>query len=100
MQIEWTDEAKEQLGTVYSMYEDINLTVAVNIRQSIVLSVRQLVEFPLMGPVEPLLKRRKIKYRSLVVGRLFKIIYSIDNETIYIVGIWDCRQNPKKLKDK
>lgn len=100
MQIEWTDEAKEQLDTIYLMYEDVNLTAAVNIRQSLILSVRQLVEFPQMAPVEPLLKRRKIKYRSLVVGRLFKIIYSIDEETIYIVGIWDCRQDPKKLKEK
>ncbi|NDV96570.1 type II toxin-antitoxin system RelE/ParE family toxin [Dysgonomonas sp. 521] len=100
MQIEWTNEAKEQLDTIYSMYEDINLTAAVNIRQSIILSVRKLVEFPHMAAIEPLLKRRKIKYRSLVVERLFKVIYSIDKNTIYISAVWDCRQNPKKLKNK
>jgi plasmid stabilization system protein ParE len=100
MQIEWTDEAKEQLHAIYLMYEDVNQAAAVNIRQSLVLSARQLVDFPQMAPIELLLKRRKREYRSLVVGRLFKIVYTIDYETIYIVGVWDCRQNPKTLKSK
>lgn len=55
-----------------------------------------------MGPIEPALKDFSEKYRSLVVRRLFKLIYRIDveNQLVIIITIWDCRQSPEKLKTK
>jgi hypothetical protein len=51
-----------------------------------------------MGTVEPLLWEFAEEYRYLVVGN-YKLVYYIDCETaIYIVAVFDCRQNPEKLK--
>ena len=41
---------------------------------------------------------RTKQYRSLVEG-YYKIIYTMRNDhTIQVVLLWDCRQNPDKLK--
>lgn len=53
---------------------------------------------PYLGPVEPLLAERVQSYRSVVVGKLNKMVYYIDKDTvIYIVAFWDCRQEPTAL---
>ena len=36
-------------------------------------------------------------YRSLIVRKLFKVVYRIEDKTIFIVAVFDCRQNPQKL---
>jgi len=38
-------------------------------------------------------------YRRLIEGN-YKILYSINQDQITIHGVFDCRQNPKKLKNK
>ena len=40
---------------------------------------------------------RALTYRSLVVGKLSKIVYRVDDDTIHIVDFWDCRREPKVL---
>lgn len=56
-------------------------------------------EQPYLGKIEPLLEDRDEKYRSLVVGRLHKLIYTIKEENIVFIQLfWDCRQDPEKLK--
>ena len=52
---------------------------------------------PYLGPVEPLLKERTRTYRSVVVGKLNKMIYHIIDDHIEVVALWDCRREPKAL---
>ena len=49
---------------------------------------------PNMGSIEPLLVKHTTTYRSLVVNKLNKIVYYIDNDIIYIVDFWDTRREP------
>jgi len=49
-----------------------------------------------MAALEPLLSGRAYPYRGLVVRRLFKVIYYVENDTIIIADVWDCRQDPSK----
>jgi len=56
-----------------------------------------LKHFPNSGQKEPLLHNRKNVYRRLIV-RFFKIVYFTDSENIYVVAIFDTRQDPKKMK--
>ena len=49
---------------------------------------------PLAGKVEPLLKNRKIKYRSITISKQNKLIYYIEDTTIYIAALWDTRREP------
>ena len=55
---------------------------------------------PLAGKTEPLLKNRSRTYRSIVIGKKSKLIYYIENETIYIVDLWDTRREPRQQAER
>ena len=57
-------------------------------------------EQPYMGKIEPYLAHRPVKYRSIVVNRLNKIVYRIDDDAIRIVAFWDTRREPKKQAEQ
>lgn len=52
---------------------------------------------PLLGQVEPIVEYLNKGYRRLVVKPRFKIIYRDSPEAVYLVDIWDNRQDPEKL---
>lgn len=54
--------------------------------------------FPESGHIEPLLKNKDKEYRAIIFDKKFKIIYSIGNNQILIVSLWDMKRNPKELK--
>ncbi len=49
---------------------------------------------------ELLLEMRTIEYRSVIVKKLNKIIYRIDDELVTVVDFWNSRQSPKKLQKR
>ncbi|WP_444332565.1 type II toxin-antitoxin system RelE/ParE family toxin [Parabacteroides johnsonii] len=53
---------------------------------------------PQIGAVEPLLATKSREYRYIISSH-YKIIYYIQNTTIVIACIFDCRQDPDKLKN-
>ena len=101
MVVEWTDHAEVQLKKVFDYYLEVaGHKVATSLVSKIVNSSDMLEIMPLMAPVENYLTGRKFIYRSLVVSKMFKIIYFIDEkaECVVIATIWDCRGNPAKLQ--
>lgn len=52
---------------------------------------------PQLGKVEPLLTHRKKEYRSIVVHESYKLIYYVGKTSIYVIALWNCKQNPRKL---
>ena len=56
-----------------------------------------LADNPYLGPVEPLLSDLPSGYRSVVVAKLNKIVYRINNNRIEIADFWDCRREPDTL---
>lgn len=59
----------------------------------------RLIENPLLGSPEPLLKERRYEYRSLVIHKHCKLVYYIktSQNTIQIAALWDTRREPTKL---
>ena len=55
----------------------------------------ELVEFPEMGKVEPLLADRKKVYRSIVLTKKNKLVYSVDKDCICVHALWNTRREPK-----
>ena len=53
---------------------------------------------PEMGPREPLLEKYDRNYRYVIVQRRYKLIYLYENQTCFILMVWDCRRNPKQLE--
>ena len=55
---------------------------------------------PKAGKIEPLLNNRSRSYRSIVITKQTKLIYYIEDETVFIVDFWDTRREPQQQADK
>ena len=99
MKVLWTEFAESQLDSIYDYIQTNNQRAAAEIYNDIIDESAMLARFPRMAAIEPLLTEFPEEYRSLIVRRNYKVVYYIDNETIiYVVAVFDCRQNPEKLK--
>ena len=97
MKLEWTIPAAMQLENIYHFYSQKSIEAATNIYNDIIDKADNLIKFPQIAVIEPVLADYAHIYRSLIVRKLFKIVYRMDNETIFIVAVFDCRQSPQKL---
>lgn len=98
MIVVWSLEAQDQLRQTADFIENRfgNKTKTVFL-DNLYHVVSLLESFPHLGKEEPLLKGAPVLYRSLMIGRLNKIIYYINNDVLEIVAMWDTRREPKKL---
>lgn len=55
---------------------------------------------PLIGQKEPLLEERAMNYRYLFIKPYFKVIYLIQNDALYLMDVWDVRQEPQRLQSR
>lgn len=98
MKVILSDLAKQQIRETANY---ISREFGKKSRENFIQSVREtkelLVKNPQIGPIEPLLNNRKENYRSVVIGKMNKLVYSIKGESINIVAFWDCRREPKSL---
>ncbi len=95
MVVKWSTKALKHLAAIQRLYIEKSEKAANNICDTIFEAGDKLGDFPQMAQKEALLRKRKVEYRSLVVMKHFKIVYSVSGNYIQIVDIWDCRQNPK-----
>ena len=94
----WTKTALNNLEDIFEYYKyKASVRVARKLVKGLVKSTLKLQESPQIGRKEELLIDRKFEYRFLVVGN-YKIIYWIEDNYIKIATVFDCRQNPQKIK--
>ncbi len=67
------------------------------IRDQILDTADSLLSQPLKRQTEPFLEHLDLGHRRLVEGH-YKIIYRVVGECIYIIDIFDSRQDPDKMK--
>ena len=97
MHVTWTLPAKYRLKEIFLYYKHhATLQTANKITTSLLNATKALSANPKMGNREKLLQHKKEEYRYLVEGN-YKIIYKINSKAIFIIDVFDCRQNPKKL---
>jgi toxin ParE1/3/4 len=98
MKVFWTKFALNSLSDIFEYYRDnVGITIACSIRDSVLLSANQLQNKYLSGPVEELLLDLNEGHRYLVRGN-YKIIYKIEKNKIFITDVFDTRRDPDKLK--
>jgi plasmid stabilization system protein ParE len=99
MVIEWTDKAKRHLKDIFDFYvETAGRKIATEMATDIKVATKPLTKFPQMAAIEPFLSDLPEKFRSLVVRGHYKVIYYADSDTVHILAVWDCRQNPDNLQ--
>jgi plasmid stabilization system protein ParE len=95
--IKWNRSAKSELKSIYRHYLKETVQGAESVRDGILEAVDKLgVEPEVNYPYEPYLGKpfRYIKYAR------YKIVHKKDteNEEIHVLGIFDTKQEPKKIQ--
>ncbi|MBP3517252.1 MAG: type II toxin-antitoxin system RelE/ParE family toxin [Parabacteroides sp.] len=99
IEIIWAPRAQEQANLAITYCQaQFGRTIALRFVNKLEKDILRIKNNPFIGIVEPAFANRAKQYRSLIEG-YYKIIYTIENDhLIQIVLLWDCRQNPDKLK--
>ena len=101
MKVEWTDLAKEQSRQIAGyIRRQFGINRAKEYKQEVDQTVKMIVLHPNIGIIDPLFEDRSIAYRSIIINGLSKMVYFIDDETIYIAAFWDTRREPKKQAEQ
>jgi len=99
MTIIWSDPASDDMNDIYDFYLIKSPHTAAKIYNSIIQEAEILKTHPKIAPPERLLEGEDLIFRSLVTkSGLFKIIYFIEENDIFIYRIWCCRADVKRLK--
>ena len=91
----WTQKALQQLDALDDYLLENAPQYADRIINEIIRTPAELPLFPLKGQVEETLQPAG-RYRYLVYSH-YKIIYTVRNSDIYIMSLFDTRQDPSKM---
>ncbi|WP_434636176.1 type II toxin-antitoxin system RelE/ParE family toxin [Sulfurimonas sp. NW7] len=95
--VQWTSNAKEDLLNIVEYMKENSPSIAKEIYQKIKTKANSSNFFPLRGRVVPELQKEGITmYRELIASP-WRIMYKVDSDTIYIMAIFDSRQNVEEL---
>lgn len=103
MKCKWTKRAgNEYENIVRYIFNELGKKAACNFIDSIEYWDERIAKFPEIGAPEALLiDRRKYIYRSYIVSKHNKFIYTVNsNGEVTIIDIWDMRRDPNNLKKR
>ncbi len=101
-EVVWSKKAnRKRIAFLAYGEKEFGRNTAIKMNERIENYVQALAGNPYMGCIEPLLQDRKQTYRSLVVHKLVKLIYSVDEAAgrIRISDLWDTRREPVRQAD-
>ena len=95
MKVLWNKKASNELEAIYNYIKKGSPQNAVLVFNEIYDLANSLLNFPYKFPVEPIINVEKVRF---AVIWSFKIIYSVEKESIVILRVFNTKQNPKQLK--
>ena len=99
MKLFWFSEAVADLDEIYDFLVFKNPRAAATLYNSILDEAKILCSQPFVAQKEPLLHDLPDEYRSLIVAKgKYKLVYYVEDESVFIVQVFACLQNPDKLK--
>jgi plasmid stabilization system protein ParE len=97
MRLVITEPAKRHLREIHDYYKQfVSKKIADKIKHGIIEKLKSIQNNPQIGQKEEFLEHLKLNHRRMVEGN-YKIIYRVDDETIFVTDIFDARQNPDKI---
>ena len=99
MKVIWQPLAMQDLRDIYDYYvDDASLKFAKELKKKILDSSKYLSKHPEMGKIEENLKLPKKDYLYFLVEENYKVLYIVSETEINILGVFDTRQSPNKMK--
>ena len=95
--VQWTESAKDDLLSIVAYIKEDSASMAREIYQKIKKEAHSSNLFPLRGRVVPELQKEGITMYRELISSVWRIIYKVDNDTVYIMAIFDSRQNVEEL---
>ena len=88
-----SDRARRMLGTHIRFMAQVNRGAAVSKKKAITSAIRSLAQMPQRFPFfeEPYIPSNK--YHKLFVEKWYLILYQIQDDTVYVDYILDCRKD-------
>ena len=96
-QVEWTSNAKEDLLNIVGYIKKESVSAARDVYEQIREKAQSSNLFPLRGRVVPELQKEGITIYRELIAHPWRIIYKIENDTVYIMAVFDSRQNVEEL---
>lgn len=95
MEVVWRKKASSELEAIYKFINKESPQNAVLVFNGIYDLAVSLPDFPYKFPKEPIINMEKVRF---AVIWSYKIIYSVENDCILILRVFNTIQNPKKLQ--
>ncbi len=95
--VQWTSNAKEDLLNIVGYIKEDSPSIAREIYQKIKKKANSSNFFPLKGRVVSELQKEGITMYRELISSSWRIMYKVDNDTVYIMAIFDSRQNVEEL---
>ena len=95
--VEWTSNAKEDLLNIVDYIKQDSVNAARKVYVQIKEKAQSSNFFPLRGRVVPELQRQGITIYRELIENPWRIMYKVENDTVYIMAIFDARQNVEEL---
>jgi len=95
--VRWTSNAKEDLLSIVAHIKEDSPSIAREIYQKIKKKANSSNFSPLRGRVVPELQKESITMYRELISSPWRIMYKVDNDTVYIMAIFDSRQNVEEL---
>lgn len=101
MKIIWSEMAQHSLdATVEYVQHEFGDVARRKFVETVKHTVTLLCSNPNIGIVEERLSNAPVEYRSIIVGRLNRIVYFVEDNTIQVADFWNMRRSPKTLTDR
>ena len=101
MKVTWHPEATKGRRQIVSyIRRRFGIKYVKDFRQEVDQTVKLLSCSPNIGSIDPLFSNRSKTYRSLIINGLSKMVYFVENDTIYIAAFWDTRMEPQAQASK
>lgn len=95
--VEWTTSAKNDLLNIVTYIKKDSPAAANDVYQKIKEKAHSSNFFPLKGRVVPELQKEGITFYREIIAAPWRIIYKVGNESVYIMAIFDSRQNIEEI---
>jgi plasmid stabilization system protein ParE len=95
MKVFWNKKASNELEDIYKYIKKESPQNAILVFNEIYDLSNFLPNYLYKFPVEPIINIEKVRFAAIWS---FKIVYSIEKESIVILRVFNTKQNPKKLK--
>jgi len=95
--IRWTSTAKEDLLHIVAYIKEGSPSIARAVYQQIKSKANSSNFFPLRGRIVPELQKEGISMYRELISSPWRIMYKVDSSTVYIMAIFDSRQNVEEL---